>query len=65
MNEVNNCGFAPEFSVSMLKETITLVRDYVSEKCIYDICIYMTYVYVNIINTFKSFKPTDISDCHS
>ena len=31
MNEVYNGGFAPEFSVSMLKETIALVRDYVSE----------------------------------
>ena len=29
MNEVYNGGFVPEFSVSMLKETITLVRDYV------------------------------------
>ena len=31
MNEVYNGGFAPEFSVSMLKETIVLVQDYVSE----------------------------------
>ena len=31
MNEVYNGGFAPEFSVSMKKETIALVRDYVSE----------------------------------
>ena len=31
MNEVYNGGFSPEFSVSMLKETIALVRDYVSE----------------------------------
>ena len=31
MNEFYNGGFAPEFSVSMLKETIALVRDYVSE----------------------------------
>ena len=31
MNEVYNGRFAPEFSVSMLKETIALVRDYVSE----------------------------------
>ena len=31
MNEVYNGGLAPEFSVSMLKETIALVRDYVSE----------------------------------
>ena len=31
MNEVYNGGFAPEFSVSMLKETIALVRDYVCE----------------------------------
>ena len=29
MNEVYNGGFAPEFSVSMLKETIALIRDYV------------------------------------
>ena len=28
MNEVYNGGFAPESSVSMLKETIALVRDY-------------------------------------
>ena len=32
MNEVYNGGFAPEFSVSMLKETIALIWDYVSEK---------------------------------
>ena len=31
MNKVYNGGFSPEFSVSMLKETIALVRDYVSE----------------------------------
>ena len=31
MNEVYNDGFAPEFSVSMLKETFALVRDYVYE----------------------------------
>ena len=31
MNEVYNGGFEPEFNVSMLKETIALVRDYVSE----------------------------------
>ena len=31
MNEFYNGGFLPEFSVSMLKEIITLVRDYVSE----------------------------------
>ena len=31
MNEFYNCGFAPEFSVSMLKETIALVGDYMSE----------------------------------
>ena len=31
MNEFYNGRFAPEFSVSMLKETIALVRDYVSE----------------------------------
>ena len=31
MNEVYNGGFAPGFSVSMLKETLALVRDYVSE----------------------------------
>ena len=31
MNEVYSGGFASEFSVSMLKETIALVRDYVSE----------------------------------
>ena len=31
MNKVYNGGFAPEFSVSMLKEVIALVRDYVSE----------------------------------
>ena len=30
MNEFYNGGFAPEFSVSMLKETIRLIRDYVS-----------------------------------
>ena len=28
MDEVYNGGFAPEFSVSMLKETIALVRDF-------------------------------------
>ena len=31
LNEVYNDGFAPEFSVSMLKETIALVWVYVSE----------------------------------
>ena len=31
MKEFYNDGFAPEFSVSVLKETIALVRDYVSE----------------------------------
>ena len=31
MNEFYNGGFAQEFSVSMLKETIALVRDYASE----------------------------------
>ena len=31
MNKFCNGGFAPEFSVSMLKEIIALVRDYVSE----------------------------------
>ena len=31
MNEFYNGGFTPEFSVSMLKETIALVRDHVSE----------------------------------
>ena len=31
MNKFYNGGFAPEFSVSMLKEIIALVRDYVSE----------------------------------
>ena len=31
MNEFYNGGFAPEFCVSVLKETIALVRDYVSE----------------------------------
>ena len=29
MNEVYNGGFSPEFSVSMLKEIITLVREYI------------------------------------
>ena len=31
MNKVYNGGFAPELSVSMLKEAIMLVQDYVSE----------------------------------
>ena len=31
MNEVYNGGFVPEFSVSMLKETLVLVLDYVSK----------------------------------
>ena len=31
MNEFYNGGYLPEFSVSMLKEIIALVRDYVSE----------------------------------
>ena len=31
MNKVYNGGFAPEFSVSMLKETIVLVQNYASE----------------------------------
>ena len=32
MNEFYNGVFAPEFSVSMLKETIALVWDYVFER---------------------------------
>ena len=39
MNEVYNGGFAPEFSVSVLKETIALVRDYVCDVCGY-VCDY-------------------------
>ena len=31
MNKVYNRGFAPEFSISMPKKTITLVRDYPHE----------------------------------
>ena len=31
MNEIYNGGFAPEFSVSILKETIALIWDYVCE----------------------------------
>ena len=31
MKEFYNGGFAPEFGVSMFKETIALVRDYASE----------------------------------
>ena len=31
MKKFYNGRFAPEFSVSMLKETMALVRDYVSE----------------------------------
>ena len=31
INEVCNGRFAPEFRVSMLKETIALVRDYLSK----------------------------------
>ena len=31
INEFYNGGFTPEFSVSMLKESIALVRDYVSK----------------------------------
>ena len=31
MNEFFNGGFAPNFSFSMLKEIIAIVRDYVSE----------------------------------
>ena len=31
MNEIYNGGFAPELSVSMLRETIALVRDEASE----------------------------------
>ena len=31
MNKVYNGGFAPHFSVSILKEMIALVRDYLSE----------------------------------
>ena len=41
MNEFYNGGFTPEFSVSMLKETIALVRDYVSDIYIY---IYIIYI---------------------
>ena len=37
MNEVYNDGFASEFSVSMLKETIALAWDYVSEMIMYHI----------------------------
>ena len=31
MKQFYNGGFAPEFSVSVLKKTIALVQDYVSE----------------------------------
>ena len=31
MSKLYNGGFAPEFSVSILKELIALVRDYASE----------------------------------
>ena len=31
LNEVSNDRFVPEFNVSILKETIALVQDYVSE----------------------------------
>ena len=31
MNEIYDGGFVPEFSVLMLKESMALVRDYVSE----------------------------------
>ena len=31
MNEFYNGGFAPDISVSMLKQTIALVREYVSK----------------------------------
>ena len=31
INESYNGGFAPEFSASILKETVALVSDYVSE----------------------------------
>ena len=31
MNEIYDGGLAPEFSVLMLKESMALVRDYVSE----------------------------------
>ena len=31
MTEFNNSGFAQEISISLLKEIIALVRDYVSE----------------------------------
>ena len=31
MKEVYNGGFGPDFSASMLKETIALVRDYVHD----------------------------------
>ena len=31
MNEIYDGGFAPEFSVLMLKESMAVVRDYVSE----------------------------------
>ena len=31
MNEIYDGGFAPEFSVLMLKESMALFRDYVSE----------------------------------
>ena len=38
MNEVYNDGFAPEFSVWMLKETIVLVWDYVYETLFSKFC---------------------------
>ena len=31
MNEFYNGGFSPEFSISLFKEIIALVRDYASE----------------------------------
>ena len=52
MNEVYNGGFSPEFSVSMLKETIALVRDYVSE--IIYIWIYVSeIIYVEKLNIYR------------
>ena len=54
MNEVYNGGFAPEFSVSMLKETIALVYIYI-----------YIYIYINSRIKFETLVWRQMKGIHS
>ena len=58
LNEVDNGGFAPEFSVSMLKETIALVRDYVTETRKYKARLAENYILKQNMKSFSNETPT-------